>query len=106
MEIKYNDGEPCNHKGCLSHISHPCEGCGRIAGKGSIIESGKIILQNGSVIIPLETTDIIRGKVRGLIFEKPTCYMPNNDPYPLCLGNNSGECLKCCLFEDMDEDYI
>ena len=27
------DGEPCSHKGCLSHVSHPCEGCGRIAGK-------------------------------------------------------------------------
>lgn len=27
------DGEPCDHKGCLHHISHPCEGCGRIAGK-------------------------------------------------------------------------
>ena len=26
------DGEPCDHPGCLSHISHPCEGCGRIAG--------------------------------------------------------------------------
>jgi hypothetical protein len=28
------DGEPCNHPGCLSHISHPCEGCGRTAGVG------------------------------------------------------------------------
>lgn len=27
------DGEPCNHKGCLCHISHPCEGCGRVGGK-------------------------------------------------------------------------
>ncbi len=27
------DGIPCNHKGCLSHISHPCEGCGRIGGR-------------------------------------------------------------------------
>lgn len=27
------DGEPCRHPGCLSHISHPCEGCGRIAGR-------------------------------------------------------------------------
>lgn len=27
------DGEPCNHPGCLSHVSHPCEGCGRIAGR-------------------------------------------------------------------------
>jgi hypothetical protein len=22
---------PCGHPGCLSHLSHPCEGCGRIA---------------------------------------------------------------------------
>ena len=24
-------GQPCNHPGCCNHISHPCEGCGRIA---------------------------------------------------------------------------
>lgn len=27
------EGEPCSHKGCLNHISHPCEKCGRIGGK-------------------------------------------------------------------------
>lgn len=27
------DGEPCEHSGCLNHISHPCEKCGRINGK-------------------------------------------------------------------------
>ena len=27
---KFEPGEPCNHPGCSSHISHPCEGCGRI----------------------------------------------------------------------------
>lgn len=27
------DGEPCGHRGCLSHVSHPCEGCGRVAGR-------------------------------------------------------------------------
>jgi hypothetical protein len=27
------DGEPCSHPGCLAHITHPCEGCGRIAGR-------------------------------------------------------------------------
>ena len=32
--IVLKDGEPCNHKGCLNHISHPCEGCGRISGEG------------------------------------------------------------------------
>jgi hypothetical protein len=26
------DHEPCSHPGCLNHVSHPCEGCGRTAG--------------------------------------------------------------------------
>lgn len=30
---QYLDGESCPHPGCLSHISHPCEGCGRIGGR-------------------------------------------------------------------------
>ena len=24
--------QSCGHPGCLSHVSHPCEGCGRIGG--------------------------------------------------------------------------
>ncbi len=24
------DGQECDDRGCKSHISHPCEGCGRI----------------------------------------------------------------------------
>jgi hypothetical protein len=27
------NGITCQHKGCLSHHSHPCEGCGRIGGR-------------------------------------------------------------------------
>ena len=27
------DGEPCDHIGCLHHVSHPCESCGRVAGR-------------------------------------------------------------------------
>ena len=27
------DGEPCDHPGCLAHVTHPCEGCGRVAGR-------------------------------------------------------------------------
>ena len=30
---RYRYGEPFEHPGCLNHVSHPCEGCGRIAGK-------------------------------------------------------------------------
>ncbi len=29
------DGEPCGHPGCLNHITHPCEGCGRIGGRSN-----------------------------------------------------------------------
>ena len=30
---KFMDGEPCGHPGCLHHATHPCEGCGRTAGR-------------------------------------------------------------------------
>jgi len=29
---RLKDGEPCAHPGCLNHVTHPCEWCGRIAG--------------------------------------------------------------------------
>ena len=29
MGIVINDRVPCGHSGCLSHVTHPCEGCGR-----------------------------------------------------------------------------
>jgi hypothetical protein len=31
------EGEPCMHPGCLLHITHPCEVCHRIAGKGTAV---------------------------------------------------------------------
>jgi len=31
-EIRFKDGLPCWHPGCLQHRSHPCEVCGRIGG--------------------------------------------------------------------------
>ena len=30
--MKLKTKEPCSHKGCLQHRTHPCEGCGRIGG--------------------------------------------------------------------------
>jgi ribosomal protein S27AE len=32
-------GIPCKHVGCLHHITHPCEGCGRVGGFTSISKS-------------------------------------------------------------------
>lgn len=31
----YADGIPYSHPGCLSHVTHPCEECGRIAGRST-----------------------------------------------------------------------
>jgi hypothetical protein len=37
-DVLYDFGQPCDHVGCLSHISHPCEKCGRISGKGVVFK--------------------------------------------------------------------
>lgn len=52
-------------------------------------------------------------KYRGFVFangscivsEHPDCYVSNNYPYPLCRGSQEhlDQCLKCCLYENMDE---
>ncbi len=39
LKILFKDGQPCKHQGCLNHQSHSCEGCGRIAGQGSVTEN-------------------------------------------------------------------
>jgi hypothetical protein len=39
VKIIYRDGEPCEHTGCLNHVSHPCESCKRIAGRGIVYQS-------------------------------------------------------------------
>jgi hypothetical protein len=33
---RLRDGEPCKHTGCLQHLTHPCEGCGRIGGRRTL----------------------------------------------------------------------
>ena len=30
--MRYPQGEPCDHPGCLQRVSHPCEECGRVMG--------------------------------------------------------------------------
>ena len=37
--VPLKDGVPCSHRGCLSHVSHPCEGCGRIAGRAATLDN-------------------------------------------------------------------
>jgi hypothetical protein len=44
---KWKDGEPCDHPGCLHHVSHPCEGCGRIGGFPVVRKTPEEILYEG-----------------------------------------------------------
>ena len=41
-DILYKSGEPCSHKGCLNHITKPCEVCGRRGGEGNILKEGLV----------------------------------------------------------------
>lgn len=34
--FEFKAGEPCWHPGCASHISHPCEKCGRFGARGPV----------------------------------------------------------------------
>ena len=37
--------------------------------------------------------------------EKPDCYTPETDnPYPLCVGNDTEKCRECCLWADLQPD--
>lgn len=35
--------------------------------------------------------------------DRPSCYTPNDNPYPLCVGNGSEECKYCCIYGNMPE---
>lgn len=39
----YGDGQPCHHPGCASHVSHPCEGCGRVGARGEAFRRVNVI---------------------------------------------------------------
>jgi len=41
--LAFEDGVPCDHPGCASHIKHPCEMCGRTGARGKItLSSGRV----------------------------------------------------------------
>lgn len=34
---KFVEGVPCSHPGCFNHLTHPCDGCGRIGGHSYVM---------------------------------------------------------------------
>jgi len=63
----------------------------------------KIEFVNGNTIELLNYNGEIIKSSKQII--KPKCYIPNNNTYPLCKGNNKllYVCKNCCLYEDMEE---
>ena len=41
------DGVPCDHVGCLQHVSHPCEVCGRVAGRRLTMRAADVCPHGG-----------------------------------------------------------
>lgn len=41
--------------------------------------------------------------MENLNHNNPECYVPNDDPYPLCVGNGSEKCHECCIYEDYEK---
>ena len=61
-------GQPCPHPGCLSHVSHPCEGCGRVMGR---IATAAEWVDVGSVKPEVSANPIwIRGKGMSLFLKE------------------------------------
>jgi len=111
------DGIPCGHPGCLNHVSHPCENCGRIAGRnceGDYIifsrrdrkriasiennptsEKVNKLLSQGWNIVSVE-------EILDMIDEVKRLKTPPNPPKPpeppinaLVLEGTAGDCPKC-----------
>lgn len=64
-ERQLKQGEPCGHSGCLSHVSHPCEGCGRVGGLSFSIPEDKRRLLDSPPFVPLtlkNATSVINGE--------------------------------------------
>ena len=45
-------------------------------------------------------------------FQKPKCFTPNSDAYPLCTGAKhpvdlaENDCIRCSLYENMGETQV
>ena len=66
--MDYTDGIPCSHIGCANHLTHPCEGCGRI---------GCITITDG---IPKTYHNKIRESIQSsLEVNMPDTLAPKND---------------------------
>ena len=55
-------GQPCDHKGCLSHTTHPCELCGRIAGEGVIMATKNFLIWKAGIMAEARNYPILKDR--------------------------------------------
>ena len=52
-----------------------------------------------------ETVSEVAHELVNEYLKKPDCYRPQTDnPYPLCVGNDTEKCRECCLWADLQPD--
>lgn len=52
-----------------------------------------------------ETVSEVAHELVNEYLKKPDCYTPETDnPYPLCVGNDTEKCRECCLWADLQPD--
>ena len=72
---QFKDGEPCEHTGCLSHHTKPCEGCGRIAGKSTFIGIDLATGSDQTVIHAVDPKDFEEvWENKQVKHSRPACY--------------------------------
>ena len=58
---RYKDGEPCGHIGCLNHMTHPCERCGRWEGKDLMTTvTYKVFVEKVTPEIPIDAVEDVK----------------------------------------------
>lgn len=75
MNTEWEEGEPCS-PGCLSHVTHPCENCGRVAGRIPL----KLCPFCGDVALDLDKVTSPQQRIKGDPFVgclNPMCTQPS-----------------------------
>ncbi len=87
--------DPCRHKGCHSHLTHPCEGCGRVAGQPSRHELIMCVQKIPALIQAIRERDkkIIQLEELLDVARCPNC--DGSGGYMVHDGSDCGQAVQC-----------
>jgi hypothetical protein len=87
-------GEPCGHPGCLSHVSHPCEGCGRIAGYPVGEDNARKMRRTAFFVRTPSGPDAHDDQAMGAAMAGLAASSPEENPYSDVTTGTCGKCHK------------